>query len=109
LGQKVASLVGKHPYAFTDATFVELTDVMMRSKFDRYVSAQARGEVLRKIASGAEWFKPLETISDCRDPKDNKFLECAVAANATHIITGDDDLLVIHPFRGIQIVRITDC
>ena len=45
-----------------------------------------------------------ESIHDCRDPKDNKFLELAVSGGATHLVTGDDDLLVLHPFRGVAIV-----
>ena len=45
-----------------------------------------------------------ETISACRDPKDNKILELAVSGNASHIITGDADQLVMNPFRGIAIV-----
>jgi len=40
-----------------------------------------------------------ETIDICRDPKDNKFLELAISGKATHIITGDKDLLELYPFR----------
>ncbi len=43
-------------------------------------------------------------VTDCRDPKDNKFLELAVSGNATAIISGDRDLLLLHPFRDIVIV-----
>jgi len=45
-----------------------------------------------------------EVLLECRDPKDNKFLELAVSGGATHLISGDNDLLVLHPFRGIQIM-----
>lgn len=51
------------------------------------------------------FFNPKETITDCRDPKNNKFLELAVAANASCIITGDEDLLILHPFRNIPILN----
>jgi predicted nucleic acid-binding protein len=44
------------------------------------------------------------TVVECRDPQDNKFLELAVSGLATHLITGDGDLLALHPFRGIAIV-----
>ena len=40
----------------------------------------------------------------CRDAKDDKFLEVAVNGKADYLITGDRDLLVLHPFREIQIV-----
>lgn len=45
-----------------------------------------------------------ENIRICRDPKDDKFLEVAVNGTATYIISGDNDLLVLHPFRAIPIV-----
>lgn len=107
-GKKLHQILLGHRYAFSDETFRELTEVLMRSKFDAYVSTESRIAILREIAAGAEWFKPTETITDCRDPKDNMFLELAVAASATHIITGDEDLLVLHPCRDIQIVNIGD-
>lgn len=47
-------------------------------------------------------------INVCRDPKDNKFLELAVASNASCIITGDKDLLILHPFRNIPILNAFD-
>ena len=52
----------------------------------------------------AEIINITEKIDICREPKDNKFLELAISGNATHIITGDKDLLEFHPFRGIPIL-----
>jgi putative PIN family toxin of toxin-antitoxin system len=49
-----------------------------------------------------------ESITACRDLKDNKFLELAIAANASCIITGDKDLLALHPFREISILTAND-
>lgn len=43
-------------------------------------------------------------ITDCRHPPDNKFLELAASANVDIIMTGDNDLLVLHPWRGIAIL-----
>jgi predicted nucleic acid-binding protein len=45
-----------------------------------------------------------ETITDCRDAKDNKFLELAVSGKADCVVSGDSDLLVLNPFRGISIL-----
>ena len=47
-------------------------------------------------------------INVCRDPKDNKFLELAITANASCIITGDLNLLVLHPFNNILILSTAD-
>nr|WP_294518875.1 putative toxin-antitoxin system toxin component, PIN family [uncultured Rhodopila sp.] len=40
----------------------------------------------------------------CRDPTDDKFLELAVNGRTDLILTGDADLLVLNPFRGIPIL-----
>jgi hypothetical protein len=49
-----------------------------------------------------------ESIADCRDPKDNKFLELAVSGQADYILSSDKDLLVLQPFRGILIMTPAD-
>ena len=82
----------------------ELKEVARRSKFDKYVAKLKRLKFVANVVQRAELFEPTEIINECRDPKDNKFLELAVSGNASHIITGDADLLVMNPFRGIMIV-----
>jgi predicted nucleic acid-binding protein len=46
-----------------------------------------------------------ETISTCRDPNDNHILELAVSGKADVIVTGDTDILVLHPFQGIAVLN----
>jgi predicted nucleic acid-binding protein len=60
---------------------------------------------LAALVRKARLLEPRERIVVCRDPKDNKFLELAVAGNAKYLVTGDQDLLVLHPFRTIAIVQ----
>ena len=50
-------------------------------------------------------FAPVERVVDCRDAKDNKYLELALAAGADIIVSSDEDLLVLHPWRGVRILR----
>jgi predicted nucleic acid-binding protein len=47
-------------------------------------------------------------ITECRDPKDNKFLELAVDAQVDYLVSGDKDLLVLDPFRGIPVLSAQD-
>ena len=47
---------------------------------------------------------PPVTVTDCREGKDTKHLELALAANATTIVSSDGDLLVLHPWRGVRIL-----
>ncbi len=49
-----------------------------------------------------------EIIKECRDPKDDMFLECAIACDSKVIISGDLDLLSMNPFRTIEIQRVSD-
>jgi uncharacterized protein len=51
---------------------------------------------------------PSRDIAICRDPDDDKFLSCAVSANATWIVSGDKDLLTLNEVEGIPIVKPAD-
>lgn len=43
-------------------------------------------------------------VRECRDPKDDKCLEVGLNGRADVIVTGDADLLGMHPWRGIAIL-----
>jgi putative PIN family toxin of toxin-antitoxin system len=62
-----------------------------------------RLEIIDDFIALAYVVKPTVEIVECRDPNDDKLLELACSANAKCIITGDQDLLVLNPFRGIPI------
>jgi uncharacterized protein len=82
---------------------MELADVFGRPKFDPYITIREREEFLRLFNRIAERIPITRVIQICRDPKDDKFLELAVNGAAQLIITGDADLLALHPFHGIEI------
>jgi uncharacterized protein len=66
-------------------------------------------EAVESIAEFAKHVTPTETIDTVpTDPDDNRVLECAVSAGSQTIVTGDDDLLRLVAFRGIEIVRVAD-
>jgi uncharacterized protein len=92
----------------SEATVAELADVLQRSRFDKYVREEARLHFLATFIRATTLIVVTETVTDCRDPKDNKFLEVAVSGQATVIITGDRDLLDLHPYRGIAIITPRD-
>lgn len=95
--------------AISKATFEELIEVIFRKKFDKYFPDEnERWAVVKNIELNATLFLPDIFVTDCRDPRDNKFLELAVFANATCLISGDKDLIVLHPFRKISILNAVD-
>ncbi len=86
------------------ATATELTEVLRQPKFDRYLSEHRRMTLLAVLIHHADLVEVDVTVIDYRDPKDNKFLELAVSRHASHLVTGDQDLLVLHPFRTTSIL-----
>lgn len=89
------------------ATLHELTATLLSPRFDRYVSGKRRDALLLRLAPLVEIVEVVQQVRACRGPDDDKFLEAALAGRADLIITGDADLLVLHPFRQIAILSPT--
>lgn len=95
--------------AMSAKTLDEFSLVIFRKKFDRYFEdVNERLELLKRIGEHVLFVNPTESIQACQDPKDDMFLELAVASKASAIISGDPHLLVLHPFRNIPVVNVTD-
>ena len=89
-------------------TFGELVEVFARPKFDKYISLDDRLEAIRLLELKSQLIEVSVPVIACRDPKDDKFLALALAIKADCIVTGDKDLLVLHPFREIPILTPAD-
>lgn len=89
-------------------TFDEIRNVIERFVKRGFVTVRESSEFLGSLVEAAEWIKILETVQECCDPKDDKFLELAVNGQAEYLITGDQDLLVLHPFRKTHILTAKD-
>jgi putative PIN family toxin of toxin-antitoxin system len=92
----------------SQAVLAEYKVVFSRSKFDRYVPKERRKLFLDALIEGVERVEIQEVITDCRDPKDNIYLEVAISGRANAIITGDRDLLILHPYQGKNILSPSD-
>jgi putative PIN family toxin of toxin-antitoxin system len=103
-GQAVYAALDHGKVLASQATFSELTEVLGRKKFDRYVTREDREQFLAMLVREAVVVEISEEIRACRDPKDDKFLELSVSGGACCLVSGDQDLLVLHPFRGIPIL-----
>lgn len=91
--------------AVSEAVMAELLDVLARPRLARFLDPDLRDEVLSQLQASAVFFAPTKAVADCRDKKDNKYLELAVASGAWAIVSSDADLLVLHPWRGVRILR----
>ncbi len=83
---------------------LELAEVLGRPKLNEYVTEEQRMRFLVALLKETELVEIAETITECRDEKDNKFLELAVCGKADYIVSGDQDLTILSPFRGIRIL-----
>ena len=82
----------------------ELSRVLVRDKFDRYISREERDEFLESLMQESDLIEIIESVRACRDPEDDRVLELAVNGNAAYVVTGDADLLALSPFRSVEIV-----
>ena len=89
---------------FSDETFTEVYDRLLKPKFDQYVTRESRAAFLSQLIAVSEWVSISRATLGCRDPDDDKLLETALAGDATCLVTGDRDLLEMHPFRGVPIL-----
>jgi len=85
-------------------TLEELESVLFRPKFNAYLTLGERLGFFDYLRTTATLIESVPIISACRDPKDDKFLALALTGHADFILTGDQDLLVLHPFREIDIL-----
>lgn len=91
-------------------TLAELERVLERPKFDMYLDRVSRREFVALVRRHAHLF-PVEDAAvellnpACRDPQDNQFLALAQVAEAEVLVSSDDDLLVMHPWHGVAILR----
>jgi len=101
--QAVRRAVLKSLLLFSEPTMNELADVLSRPKFDRYVTHADRKRFVSDLCDIVEFVPVIQQVRECRDPTDDKFLEVALNGRADVIITGDADLLALHPWREIAI------
>ena len=97
-GRAFAEALDRGQILLSAQVAIELTEVLRREKFDRYVSRKKREDLLKALIQEAVFVEITERIEVCRDPKDDKYLELAVSGGADCIVSGDGDLLVLSPF-----------
>ena len=100
----VRRLMDRSQPLVSEDTLTELAEVLSRPKFDAYVSREDRQRFFELFARVAEWVTITTTVRQCRDPKDDKFLELAVDGKADWIVSGDKDLKELSPYEGTLII-----
>jgi putative PIN family toxin of toxin-antitoxin system len=87
------------------STIKELSEVLSRPKLARYIDPNAAAGFLARIHRSWKEIEILHSVEVCRDSKDDKFLDLALNGDASVIVTGDEDLLTLNPYREIKIIN----
>lgn len=64
--------------------------------------------ILKSFMTKIELIDPVSRIAICRDPDDDKFINCAIDAKAIYIVIGDSDLLTIGQYEDVEIITAKD-
>jgi putative PIN family toxin of toxin-antitoxin system len=104
-GRAVERVLHRHEWIGTPDTIAEFFSVIFSAKLDRFVAFERREEITAFLSPFVSIRRVNERIEACRDPKDNKFLEAALAGDAHFLVTGDGDLLALDPFQRTTILN----
>jgi putative PIN family toxin of toxin-antitoxin system len=93
---------------FSKELLEEFIEVTSRPKFKKYFTKSDIKSFLLKLKSRTVFVKVSSKVNVCRDSKDNFLLALAKDSKATHLISGDSDLLVLNKFKKTQIITLSD-
>jgi hypothetical protein len=93
---------------FSKELLEEFVAVTTRTKFKKYFDVEDVENLLLKIKNRAAFVNVTSNADACRDAKDNFLLSLAIDSKATHLITGDKDLLVLKTYSKTKIITLTD-
>ncbi len=93
---------------FSSALIEELEITIKKPKLRKYFHEHALADMLEAFDTFVEFIVVKNTVSICRDPKDNFLLELAKDGKADYLLTGDKDLLEIGKFGRTRIVTLSD-
>lgn len=111
--QAFLKAIAEAELCISDSTLTELRDVMSRDKFDRYLERELRMQFVELYRRHTRLIhvseaEELALQAPCRDPRDNKFLALALACSADVVVSSDEDLLTLTPYRGIPVILPRD-
>ena len=89
---------------FSKETFDELLEVLQRPHLARYFTQSDAKELVNLLNARMDLVNISTHVNDCRDAKDNIFLDCALSGSVDYVVTGDPDLLELNPYKGIPII-----
>jgi putative PIN family toxin of toxin-antitoxin system len=99
--------LGKYDLAISHPVLTEYEEIISRLAL-RYPAKQPT-DWLSAIRQAGHLYLPTSLPASTADPEDEMFVECAVAARADWLVTGDKGhLLTLKKARGVPITSVSD-
>ena len=95
----------KIPICVSEPILAEYRSVLSRNKFDRFLNFKDRADkLLNNLEKIAEFYEPKITLNVINDFADNRYLELAIEAKASYIITGNFNDFTFTEYNNTKIV-----
>ena len=99
-------LFGKKISVFASPEMVDEYKIIYGELGERY--AKRTHNELNEIINSMIILPSHSHIEACRDPDDNKFIECAIDNRCIYIVSGDKDLLILEQYEDIGILTVSE-
>ena len=93
---------------FSEELLNEIIEITQRIKFKRYFKLDEVESLILMIKTRAIFVDVTSEIQKCRDIKDNFLLSLSMDGKASHLLTGDKDLLILKKIGQTKIIKITE-
>jgi putative PIN family toxin of toxin-antitoxin system len=103
----LSAIVGKKITACATTEIINEYEEIVQEMIERK-QGHINQTILAPLIQSMEIIESVTRIEICRDPDDDKFIECAKDSRALYIVSGDKDLLVLGEYENIQIVTAKD-
>ncbi|RRK32820.1 putative toxin-antitoxin system toxin component, PIN family [Schaedlerella arabinosiphila] len=99
----LSAVVGQKIFACATAEIIIEYEEIVQEMISRK-QGHINRSILSPLIKAMKIIEPVTHVKVCRDPDDNKFLECANDSHALYVVSGDKDLLIIGQYENVQIV-----
>jgi len=106
-GKLLEMVVSKELEAYITEDILTEYKETLEELCSRYPSKPPRLPLSILLAT-MKMIQPHSTVQVCRDPDDDKFIECALDAQCVYIVSGDQDLLSVRQYERVRIVTVSE-
>ena len=106
-GRVVEAVAENKIKACASASITEEYNEIVKEIIDRK-QGKLKKDLLDLFIANLEIIEPTTEVQVSRDPDDDKFIECAIDAKALFIVSGDQDLLDIGKYNGVEIITAAE-